>query len=146
MTIQEDILAIDVGTTGFKMGVFSPDLEKRCEVSRNYEVNLYDRGKADIDPEKWWQALRECCFEAKSFLSSVGIVSFSGTTPGMVPMAEDGTALGPAILMLDGRSHKQAREIRQKVGEEKFLQRDLQPSCLRRFFALFHSLDPGKPA
>ncbi len=121
MTIQEDILAIDVGTTGFKMGVFSPGLDKRCEVSRNYEVNLYDRGKADIDPERWWQALRECCSEAKPFLSSVGIISFSGTTPGMVPMSEDGTALGPAILMLDGRSHKQAREIRQKVGEEKFL-------------------------
>jgi sugar (pentulose or hexulose) kinase len=36
-------------------------------------------------------------------------------------MAQDGKALGPAILMLDGRSHKQAREIRQLVGEEKFL-------------------------
>jgi sugar (pentulose or hexulose) kinase len=36
-------------------------------------------------------------------------------------MAQDGKALGPAILMLDGRSHKQAREIRRLVGEEKFL-------------------------
>jgi xylulokinase len=119
--IQKDILAIDVGTTAFKMGVFSPDLEKQCEFSRNYEIHLYDRGKAEIEPEKWWQALRECCFEAKRFLSSVGVVSFSVTTPGMVPMAEDGTAHGPAILMLDGRSHKQAREARQRVGEEKFL-------------------------
>jgi xylulokinase len=117
----KDILAIDVGTTAFKMGVFGPDLEKRCEVSRSYEISLYDRGKADIDPGKWWQALNECCAEIRGFLSSVGIVSFSGTTPGMVPMAGDGTALGPAILMLDGRSHKQAGEIRQKVGEEKFL-------------------------
>ncbi len=118
---QRDILAIDVGTTAMKLGVFSPDLEKRCEISRSYEIHLYDRGKADIEPEKWWQALRECCLEAGEFLSSVGIISFSGTTPGMVPMTRDGTALGPAILMLDGRSHKQAREIRQKVGEEKFL-------------------------
>jgi xylulokinase len=118
---MRDILAIDVGTTSLKMAVFSADLEKRCEVSRSYEVHLYDRGKADIEPERWWQALRECCIGAKKFLSSVGIISFSGTTPGMVPMAEDGRALGPAILMLDGRSHKQAREIRQKVGEEKFL-------------------------
>ncbi|OGP88876.1 MAG: hypothetical protein A2156_02425 [Deltaproteobacteria bacterium RBG_16_48_10] len=118
---DRDILAIDVGTTAFKMGVFSPDLEKRCEVSRNYEINLYDRGKADIEPEKWWQALRECCSEMEVFLNSIGIISFSVTTPGLVPMAEDGTALGPAILFFDGRSHKQAREIRQKVGEEKFL-------------------------
>lgn len=118
---RRDILAIDVGTTAMKLGVFSPDLEKRCEVSRSYEVHIYDRGKADIEPEKWWQALRECCHDARAFLPFVGIISFSGTTPGMVPMAGDGTALGPAILMLDGRSHKQAREIRQMVGEEKFL-------------------------
>ncbi|MBM4309075.1 MAG: hypothetical protein FJ123_20290 [Deltaproteobacteria bacterium] len=119
--MKRDILAIDVGTTAFKIGVFSPDLEKRCETSRDYAINLYDRGKADIEPEKWWLALKECCVEIRDHLSKVGIVSFSVTTPGLLPMGEDGTALGPAILMLDGRSHKQAREIRQLVGEEKFL-------------------------
>jgi len=48
-------------------------------------------------------------------------VSFSVTTPGLVPMAEDGKALGPAILFFDLRSHEQARAIRKAVGEEKFL-------------------------
>jgi len=119
--MKRDILAIDVGTTAFKMGVFSPDLEKRCETSRDYAINLYDHGKADVEPEKWWQALKDCCVEIKEHLSKVRVVSFSVTTPGLLPMGEDGRALGPAILMLDGRSHKQAREIRQLVGEEKFL-------------------------
>jgi sugar (pentulose or hexulose) kinase len=119
--MTRDILAIDVGTTAFKMGVFSPTLEKRCEASRRYDINLYDQGKADIEPAKWWRALRECCEEKKEFLPPVGVVSFSVTTPGLVPMAEDGTAIGPAILFFDGRSRKQAREIRQLVGDEKFL-------------------------
>ncbi len=119
--MERDILAIDVGTTAFKIGVFSPDLEKRYETSRDYAINLYDRGKADIEPEKWWLALKDCCDEIKPYLSRVGVVSFSVTTPGLLPMGEDGTALGPAILMLDCRSHKQAREIRQGVGEERFL-------------------------
>ena len=118
---MKDILAVDVGTTAFKMGVFGPDLEKRAETSRDYEINLYGHGKADIESEKWWQALADCCSEFKALLTSVGVVSLSVTTPGLVPMAEDGTALGPAVLFLDGRSHKQAREIRQQVGEEKFL-------------------------
>ena len=60
---MSDILAIDVGTTAFKMGVFSSDLRLIRETSRDYEVHLYDQGKADIDPEKWWEALKLCCRE-----------------------------------------------------------------------------------
>jgi len=118
---SRDILAIDVGTTAFKIGVFDPALSKKCEASRWYDVNLYDQGNADIEPAKWWQALRECCSELGDALSQVGVVSFSVTTPGLVPIAEDGAALGPAVLFFDGRSRKQAREIRRLVGDEKFL-------------------------
>ncbi|UCD71370.1 MAG: hypothetical protein JSW70_10310 [Syntrophobacterales bacterium] len=87
------------------MGVFGPNLEKGAETSRDYQINLYDQGKADIEPEKWWQALRDCCADFWEFLPSVGVISLSVTTPGLVPMAEDGTALGPAILFLDGLVH-----------------------------------------
>jgi len=118
---MNDILSIDVGTTSFKVGVFSPDLDKKCEASRLYEPNLYDFGKADIEPEKWWIVLQDCCAEMKGFLRSVSVISLSVTTPGLVAMNEAGTALGPAILFFDGRSHKQAKEIRKLVGEEKFL-------------------------
>ncbi len=116
-----DILSLDVGTTAFKLGVFSPALEKKCEASRSYDVNVYGQGKADIEPEKWWKALGECCEEIREYLPSVGVITLSVTTPGLTPMAADGTALGPAILFFDGRSHAQARAIRARVGEEKFL-------------------------
>jgi xylulokinase len=116
-----DVLSIDVGTTAFKMGVFGPDLEPKCSASREYEVHVYDQGKADIDPQKWWDALRSCCQELQSHLADVGIVSLSVTTPGLTPMAEDGTALGPAILFFDRRSQQQAQRIRCRLGEEFFL-------------------------
>ncbi|MFX0203327.1 MAG: FGGY family carbohydrate kinase, partial [Candidatus Hodarchaeota archaeon] len=118
---MSDILAIDVGTTISKMGVFSSNLGRKCETSRTYQVNYYDQVKADIEPEKSWQALRYSSAEQKKFLPSVGVASFSVTTPSLLPMAENGTALGPAILFPDGRSHKQVKEIRARVGEEKFL-------------------------
>ncbi len=118
---MRDILAMDVGTTAFKIGVFSPTLEIKCEASRQYDINLYDHGKADVEPAKWWQALRECCEELAEHLPSVGVISFSVTTPGLVPMAEDGTALGPAILFFDGRSREQAREIRWRLGGHTLL-------------------------
>ncbi|MBP1631810.1 MAG: xylB 2, partial [Acidobacteria bacterium] len=117
----EDILAIDVGTSRFKMAVYGPDFEQRCQVVVPYDVNVYNRVYADIEPEKWWQAFRRACAEAAAHLSGVGVISLSVTTPGLTPMAADGTALGPAILFFDGRSHSQARAIRQRVGVEAFL-------------------------
>jgi xylulokinase len=119
--VKPDILSLDVGTTAFKMGVFGPDLEKKCEAARSYDVHVYDGGSADIEPEKWWRALRECCAEVRDHLSSVGVITLSVTTPGLTPMAADGAALGPAILFFDGRSHAQARWVRAVVGEDKFL-------------------------
>jgi sugar (pentulose or hexulose) kinase len=118
---MKDILALDVGTTAFKMGVFSPSLEKKAAATRAYSINLYGGGKADIEPEAWWTALRECCAELKEHLAEVGMIALSVTTPGLTAMADDGTALSPAILFLDGRSHRQARWIRERVGEDVLL-------------------------
>ena len=56
-----------------------------------------------------------------SELAGVGVVSLSVTTPGLTPMADDGSALAPAVLFLDGRSHPQSASIRTRVGEPRFL-------------------------
>ena len=119
--MTRDILAFDVGTTAFKLAVFSPELEKRCEARRAYAVNVYGDGNADVDPEDWWEALRDCCCELKHQLANVGVVALSVTTPGLTPMDAEGRALGPGILFFDGRSAAQARAIRARVGEEFFL-------------------------
>ncbi len=120
--MRPDILAIDVGTSGLKLGVFGPDLERRAVARRSYNPHLYGNGRADIDPAIWWEAIRSCCAEIAADLADVGIVSLSVTTPGLTPMGPDGTALAPAVLFLDGRSHEQARRIRELVGEETFLE------------------------
>lgn len=119
--MRPDILAVDVGTTALKLAVYTSTLEQVCEATRRYDVHVYDRGKADIEAEKWWAALVDACTEVQAELARVGVVSLSVTTPGLTPMAADGTALGPGILFFDGRSHKQARQVRELVGEEKFL-------------------------
>jgi xylulokinase len=119
--MSRDILAIDVGTSALKVGVFGPDLEQRGGAQRAYAPHLYDRGKADVEPEAWWEALRECCAEVAGSLAEVDVISLSVTTPGLTPMAADGSALAPAVLFLDGRSHVQSANIRRLVGERRFL-------------------------
>ena len=119
--MTKDILAVDVGTTALKLAVFSPELEKRCSATRAYDVHVGSGGEADIEPEKWWQALVDCCAEVRPHLKNAGAITWSVTTPGATAMDEDGRALAPAMLFFDGRSHKQARAIRAAVGEDYFL-------------------------
>ena len=117
-----DILAVDVGTTGFKLAVFTPELDELARFIRSYPINVYDRVKADVDAEMWWNALKDGCAAVAEHLHDVGVISFSVTTPGLTPMDEDGNALGPGVLFFDGRSHRQSRAIRAKVGDDWFLE------------------------
>jgi len=68
---MKDILAVDVGTKALKMDVFGPDLEKKAETSRDCQINLYGHGRADLEPEKWWEALEDCCAGFEPLLSSM---------------------------------------------------------------------------
>jgi xylulokinase len=119
--VSGDILSVDVGTSSLKLGVFSRALEQRCEATRHYPISTAD-GRAEIDPELWWQALVDCCRDVAAHLSGVSVISLSVTTPGLTPMAADGTAVAPAILFLDQRSGHQAAAVRKLVGEEHFLE------------------------
>jgi sugar (pentulose or hexulose) kinase len=115
------ILSFDVGTTAFKAGVFTSQLELIEESTRFYSPNVYDQGKADIDPELWWRALLSTTRELRPYLGGVDIVSLSVTTPGLVPMDVEGQALGPAILFFDQRSNREAKSIRKAIGEDIFI-------------------------
>jgi xylulokinase len=121
--MSRKILAIDVGTTSFKMGIFNESLSIEKIYQQNYEVDIFNGEKAEIDPEIWWQHLVNGCKSIGSNLNEVDVVAFSVTTPGLVAMDKNGDALTKAILFLDQRSHRQASSIRNKIGEERLLEK-----------------------
>jgi len=110
------ILAVDIGTTGMKMGVFrivDNTLNLVGQFSQEYEVNIYNDGLfGDIEQDKWKRTFIAGCRAMKETMGDVDVISLSGTTPGLTAMDDNGEALYPAILMLDQRSRKQARFIR----------------------------------
>ena len=119
------ILAVDIGTTGMKMGIYrltGSKLSLVCQFSQEYELNIYNDGLfGDIEQEKWKTVFIAGCKEMKDFISDVDVISLSGTTPGLTAMDKSGRALLPAILMLDQRSRKQARFIIETIGIENLL-------------------------
>jgi len=120
------ILAVDIGTTGMKMGVFrvvDEALELIRQFSQEYDVNIYNDGLfGDIEQDKWTRAFVAGCKAMADAVSDVDVISLSGTTPGLTAMDADGEALYPAILMLDQRSREQARFIIDTVGAESLLE------------------------
>lgn len=119
------ILAVDIGTTGTKMGVFEArgdDLALLGQFSRSYPINTYNDGLfADIDPMRWVEAFVAGCEALGEGLAEVDAVALSGTTPGMTAMDAGGAAVYPAILMLDQRSRAQARRIIDTIGLQPLL-------------------------
>jgi len=120
------ILAVDIGTTGMKMGVFrtteqTPDPVR--QFSQEPDVNIYNDGLfGDIEQDKWKRAFIAGCKSMEDVVSDVDVISLSGTTPGLTAMSADGEALYPAILMLDQRSREQARFIIDTVGMKSLLE------------------------
>ena len=125
-TEEATILAVDVGTTGMKMGVFriiDDSLKLTRQFSREYEVNIYNDGLfGDIEQDKWKRAFVAGCKAMEDVIGEIDVISLSGTTPGLTAMDEHGEALYPAILMLDQRSRKQARFIIETIGMSTLLE------------------------
>ena len=121
------ILGVDIGTTSMKMGVFRLDRGCVCCRSANSpkptQINVYNDGLfADIEQHKWQKPLSSPVVGRWRRPSpDIDVISLSGTTPGLTAMDDNGDALHPAILMLDQRSHKQARAIIDTVGLDHLL-------------------------
>jgi len=124
------ILAVDIGTTGMKMGVFSVPavlevggLSLVQQFSQEYQINVYNDGLfGDIEQDKWKRAFIAGCRAMEEAIGQVDVISLSGTTPGLTAMDEKGEALYPAILMLDQRSRQQAQLIIDTIGMKALLE------------------------
>lgn len=123
MQNQNNILAVDVGTTNLKMGIFNSSLKMEHFYEHTYNQNIVCDEKAEIDPEIWWTSIIDGCRSLGKHLRKVGVLALSVTTPGLVAMNEYGDALTKAILFLDQRSHKQAEHIISAIGKDLLLER-----------------------
>ena len=119
------VLGVDIGTTSMKLGLFrlaGDVLQPVRQFAQAYEVHIYNDGLfGDIEPQHWRTAFVAGCRALADAVAEVDIISLSGTTPGLTAMDENGEALYPAILMLDQRSHQQARRIIDTIGLDRLL-------------------------
>jgi xylulokinase len=119
------ILGVDIGTTNMKLAVFrlvEDTLQPIRQFSQSYAIHVYNNGLfADIEQSRWTEAFAAGCRALAETIADIDLIAISGTTPGLTAMDRLGEALYPAILMLDQRSHQQARAILDTVGLDHLL-------------------------
>lgn len=121
------ILAVDIGTTAMKLGIFEltkNQLFEKASFSQPYKINTYNNGLfSDINPEIWKEAFVKGCAALLKDIRDIAVICLSGTTPGLTAMDKNGNALYPSILMLDQRSRTEAASIIKTLGLKNVMQK-----------------------
>jgi xylulokinase len=119
------LLGLDVGTTGCKAVVFDAQGEVKGHGFHEYDVICREPGMAEQDAERVWDLARGVLREAvvRSGVRDLKALSVSVQGDAIIPVQKDFHALHPAVLGMDYRSQRQARECAEKCGDFELFQR-----------------------
>lgn len=116
---EPEVLAIDAGTSALKAVLYDAGGTVLASAVARYSYKSPQPGWAEIDPERWWQALVEALTQLNGTgfkLGSVRVMGITGQMHTAVLLDEDGRPLEPTILWLDRRAAAETAELRTQLG------------------------------
>jgi xylulokinase len=109
------ILAIDLGTSGPKVALFSTQGEMLGSEFEEMKLLLFPDGGAEQSPGEWWDAIQKAAKRllARGLAANEDIVAIActGQWAGTVAVDKEGNALGNAIIWMDSRGGPQIHQI-----------------------------------
>lgn len=120
--MKQTILAVDLGTSRIRTGLFDSSGACQAVSAFEYPIESSENGAAEQDPMQWAEGLRKTVHEVLAGCpgSQIEGVSFSGQMHGTVLVGEDGRPLCPAIIWCDQRGGEAVRWIRDEIGSERY--------------------------
>lgn len=119
------LLGIDLGTSSIKALLVEENGRIAGRGSAEYPIQTPQPGRAEQNPDEWWQAcqaaVRQALAEAESPVQ-VAAISLCGQMHGTVLLDEKDRLLAPAVIWPDQRSLSQVKEITQLVGAERLIE------------------------
>ncbi len=118
------ILTVDLGTSVTKVIVWGA--EGQLAVGRSTLQCTYSPGnRAEQDSASWWPSVVSACESARLALGASAVdvfgaveaLGFSAARQTFVPVADDGTPLGPALLWSDRRARAEAVALAESFGD-----------------------------
>jgi xylulokinase len=122
--IQPRIVAIDLGTTNAKAGVF---IGTRLAASATVPIRTTHPGPglAEQDPGGWLPAVAEAVREARARggVDEVDGIALTAQSDSLVLVGDDGRAIGPSLLWMDDRGTAEAARFEADLGRAEIHRR-----------------------
>jgi xylulokinase len=109
------VIGVDLGTGGPKVALASARGELLGLESASVATRILPGGGAEQDPGDWWQAIAGCVRRLlgahADAAAQVAAVCFSSQWGGTVPVDTSGEPTHPALIWMDGRGARYARQV-----------------------------------
>lgn len=116
-------IGCDLGTSAAKAVVADGSGTVRGAGRSEYSLRIPGPGRAEQDADEYWRAacesIRQACEEAGVRGEDVGALALSSQAPVCIPVDEDGSALGPALIWMDRRAEAESALLRRRIGDEQ---------------------------
>ena len=115
------LLGLDVGTTGCKAVVFSPDGIIRAQAYKEYDLLYSEKGWVEFDSRRVMEIIKDLIRDAASKTASDPITALSVSSCGeaMTPVSADRKILDNAILGFDERGLEYVPLFLDEIGERE---------------------------
>jgi xylulokinase len=118
------LLALDVGTTSVKAGLFKPDGRCLATALQEYALISNSPEQAELEPITYWKAAAETIRQvvAKAEVDVTQVVGLAVSSQGETTIAVDaeGNPLRNALVWLDNRATRQAEKLKGILGAEVY--------------------------
>jgi xylulokinase len=117
------LLAIDIGSSRCKAVVFARTGEIIAQHGYAYTPEFPSPSQAQIDPERFWQAVCQCSQAVSRNLSDpVRAMCLSSHGESFVPVNQRNEAIAPAILNQDNRAREETIWLEKTCGRKRLFE------------------------
>lgn len=117
------LLAIDIGSSRCKAVVFAVTGEILAQGTCSYIPEFPAPGQAEINPERFWQAVRHCSQAVSKNLSDpVRALCLNSHGETFVPVNARNEAIAPAILNQDNRATEETVWLEKTLGKRRLFE------------------------